>query len=522
MASARVDALLAEGDAVGAMRLVREAQHLDPSSPHLGVRLLDACLQSNQLLCAAHGARTVLRHAGRAGHEDGIETCRFLRSARAFGMRVSRLRWCPVASGQDCERWTNRSAVQNLMQQATFPIVAQDDGQLWSGENLVSRLKAVLADDVQWRGDSLQATLNHATMQHLQGNHDIAIELYKRALATERADLGQHAQHASMLAQAHANFAVLLAGDPSGRGLSQARTHLESALRLAPAASSAAGDWTLELATLHWHEGQLKHARHALRRAERLRPDSAFARALASEINLRQHRYEAAAIAATDSDSLYLSRAPHVPVCARWAALVPTVAASWGWSASADYAELLVGCPPDHTKLTGGGWHARARRIERDVVPVALRGTRGAATENMAETPEGMRMHLPFEANSFDEVHWCMHTGIEEATLLDPGEGVRTGWGAALKVRATLWTELRRLVRPGGVVQMLRAAHDSRHATDGVEGELPKSVGFERLSLPGLDDCERTNPNKEACDHSGDSTPMVRLGGMYSLHQRTS
>ena len=50
-----IDARLAAGDGLEAMRLVRDVQRVAPSSPQVAVRLVEACLLDNQLMCAAHG-----------------------------------------------------------------------------------------------------------------------------------------------------------------------------------------------------------------------------------------------------------------------------------------------------------------------------------------------------------------------------------------------------------------------------------------------------------------------------------
>ena len=206
-----IDEALAAGDGMRAIGLVRQAQQLDPRSASLGVRLIDSCLMSGQLLCAAHGARTVLRSATAADDE----ACRSLSSARILGHQISRLWWCPV-DRPSCEPVTNRTAGPGI---AAGSLVAMDDGNLVSAENFVATLKRILADDVQWKGDSSAAQLlNHATMQHIQGNQELARTLYARALNT--AGTSSTMQHA----HAHANLAAL---HTTG---ARARHHLEAAV----------------------------------------------------------------------------------------------------------------------------------------------------------------------------------------------------------------------------------------------------------------------------------------------------
>ena len=70
---------------------IADVSACDHLGPELAGRQLDACLQSNQLVCAAHAARALLRHAP----ADHPELCTFLGSARAFGASAAALRWCP-------------------------------------------------------------------------------------------------------------------------------------------------------------------------------------------------------------------------------------------------------------------------------------------------------------------------------------------------------------------------------------------------------------------------------------------
>ena len=138
---------LALGDTNAAAAILSAAQRLSPSRPELAARQLDVCLQSNQLVCAAHAARALLRHA-RADHP---ELCTFLGSARAFGASAAALRWCPP--GEPCTRpVTNSTPDQSVVAASGASL---DDGQLWRAENFISGLKALLADGSLWQGGSV-------------------------------------------------------------------------------------------------------------------------------------------------------------------------------------------------------------------------------------------------------------------------------------------------------------------------------------------------------------------------------
>merc|ERR1719272_1960271 len=131
-----------------------------PSRPELAARQLDGCLQSNQLVCAAHAARALLRHAP----ADHPELCTFLGSARAFGASAAALRWCPP--GEPCTRPVTNSTPDDSVVAASG--ASLDDGQLWRAENFISSLKALLADESLWQGASARARFNHAVMQQMQ------------------------------------------------------------------------------------------------------------------------------------------------------------------------------------------------------------------------------------------------------------------------------------------------------------------------------------------------------------------
>ena len=134
---------LAAGDTKAAAAILSAAQRMAPSRPELAARQLDVCLQSNQLVCAAHAARALLRHAP----ADHPELCTFLGSARAFGASAAALRWCPP--GEPCTRpVTNSTPDQGVVAASGASL---DDGQLWRAENFISGLKALLADESLWK-----------------------------------------------------------------------------------------------------------------------------------------------------------------------------------------------------------------------------------------------------------------------------------------------------------------------------------------------------------------------------------
>ena len=134
---------LAAGDTKAAAAILSAAQRMSPSSPELACRQLDACLQSNQLVCAAHAVRALLRHAS----ADHPELCTFLSSARAFGASAAALRWCPP--GEPCTRAVTNSTPDEGVVAASG--ASLDDGQLWRAENFISGLKALLADESLWQ-----------------------------------------------------------------------------------------------------------------------------------------------------------------------------------------------------------------------------------------------------------------------------------------------------------------------------------------------------------------------------------
>lgn len=419
-AIAEIDtALFLKRDGLRAMRLVRDAQRATPQCPHLGVRLLESCLLENQLLCAAHGARTVLRY-GMHDDQDAVpqtnsSLCRFIGSGKAFGTRAAKLRFCP-AFGEPCIRLTNRSSSQMPSAPTPGTAASWDDGQLWSAENLVSWLKETLAHEDQWaarkseRHDlaSMRRNLNHATLHHVQGNAEIAMGLYRKVIddrdhetaATAAAASNPAADHrataGALRAHAHSNLAWLELAHAKPR----ARANLEAALSLAPSAPEAAERW-LSLATLHWLHSQPKLARHSLRKALALQPDAPFAHALRCELSTLRRDYVEAAAAARRADDLHTAAAPQLPRCVRWPSLLPRLSSLWGEppppiGSPTRYRELLLGCGASHEKLTGGGWHDGLER----------RGGYHKDKEVEKEEEEGVWRLMDADA-SFDEVHLC-------------------------------------------------------------------------------------------------------------------
>jgi tetratricopeptide (TPR) repeat protein len=473
-----VDAALADGDGLQAITLVRAAQRVAPNDPHLGVLLLESCMIANQLMCAAHGARTLLRF-GDTTTANSTSVCRWLGSARAFGWRASRLHWCRL--GEPCHRVTNRSA--DLMDGAPSigSLTAVDDGQLWSAENLVSALKSTLGDERHWQGRTGTSALTHATMQHIQGNDEIARDLYAKALRPPvgENDIALTAQPSAAVVRAHAyaNLAMLERG-------ARARQHLEAALRLAPDVREV-GERLVELARVHWAQAQPKLARHALRRAVRLRPSSSFAHALASELATLRHDYAEATASAARADVLQRARAPQLPACALWTRILPQLPRLWGGAAqssgapapargvySTHYRELLLGCGPSHLKLTGSGWH------DRESLP--LPSTAGASP-------------LPFEDGAFDEVHWC----TDDTPVAGPDAAAR----ASDDARA--WRECGRVLKQGGLLQVSRDSVPPLSMTTASAGGLPALFAPVRLSsdtdgTPSGDDARTTSRTGDA------------------------
>jgi tetratricopeptide (TPR) repeat protein len=478
-----IDAALALGDGAKAVRLVREAQRLTPSAPSVAVRLLEACLLDNQLMCAAHGARSLLRHASAEGDEDA-PMCRSLGAAKAFGARAARLRWCWV--GAPCGRLGNTSALDAAS--VSFPVgglTAVDDGQLWSAEHLVAALKEMLADESQWQGGSGAPALNHATMQHVQGNAEVARGLYERVL--ER-PAGAGAADAAIRAHAYANLGVLERAAPA------ARRHLDAALALAPLAPEAGERWT-ELARVHWQHERLPAARHALRRALALRPNAPFVHALAAELYTRRHEYGRAAAAAAAADQLQATRAPQLPQCARWSALLPRLPHLWGdarahtdggvpvagagaaTGAGSSYRELIVGCGEKHAKLTGCGWHEEAVRWPS--APAA-----DDAVRVLGALPDA----------SVDEVHWCAGSergadgGADDGADGDGADDAASGGaaeGGGVADRALGrdgWRAVWRVLRPSGLLQVGDAALAPPATLTSGEGALFRPL---RLDAPG-------------------------------------
>ena len=495
-----IDQALAEGNGLGAMRLVRDAQRGAPTCPLLGVRLLEACLLANQLMCAAHGARTVLRYGTEDGNEESDDTtlCRFVGSAKAFGARASRLRLCPISSR--CARIANRSSASEPEIPEASAVALRDDGQLWSAEHLVGTVKDHLAHDDQWRSSSVSAAeeepedvltmrreLNHATLHHVQGNHEIAADLYRKAIGLGSRNGGSRdgtlLSTSVLTAHAYSNLGWLQMPTSKPR----ARASFEAALALAPAAEEASERW-LSLATLHWLHAQPKLARHSVRKSLALNVTRPFAHALASELHTLRHDYGAAAAAAARADALQMAASPQLPRCARWSSLIARLPVLWGEPSarpqhhargtshgpSRRYRELLLGCSRSHRKLTGGGWHDGA---EHRAAPPS----RDAAAEGTGHHAVAPWRLLDADA-SLDEVHWCepLTTSSYATTAVTPSSAACNG---VREVMDELW----RVLVPGGLLQMRpeRAAcvPVSVAVTDALSAEQTVMMRFEPLNL---------------------------------------
>ena len=460
--------LTAAGDTKRAAALLSAAQRAAPANPDFAVRQLELCLQANQLVCAAHSARALLRHAP-AEHPD---MCRFLASARAFGARAAGLRWCPP--DEPCTRSVANASVDGSVVAATG--ASLDEGHMWRAENFISTLKMLLADESLWRGRTGRTLLNHAVMQQMQaraiaqlaraarhicnthsaatlcvraqGNAEVAADLYDSAL-----------QLLPSAAHGYANLAMLERG-------SRGRARLERALALEPDGPDS-GTWWAELGSIHWMHGQPKLARHAVRRALKLQPHSSFGYALSAELHSAllpassppppraplqspvdvghtqppqllllalllcwltcspvpmppfaalKHDFGSAAAAAAASASIQQQHAPQLPACAQWPAVLPRVPALWAapgqQSLAMSYRELVVGCSSTLIKCTGGGWHDR---------------------QHLPAAPS----KLPFPNRHFDELHWCPDAdaaGCDGPAETCVGAATALGWPEALRV----------------------------------------------------------------------------------------
>ena len=288
------------------------AQRLQPQNAEIAVRLLDACLGADMLVCAAHQVRSLLRHPDAHLKSSQAWRCDGLASARVFGERAEAVRWCP--HGQACRAVTNATADAAV---AAGPMAALDGG-LWRGENFVSVLKELLASEREWKGGSAQQQHNHATMQQMQGNGEIARKLYAKVLAPWSSP--ELAPSVDVLAHAYGNLAQLERG-------AAARRQLEAALSLLPAGESAAV-WWREVAAVHAVGAKTSLARHAARKAIKLRPDSAFAHALSGELDLTRHEWGKAHDGFARADALQAASAPEMPPCARWSSIGATVLGS--------------------------------------------------------------------------------------------------------------------------------------------------------------------------------------------------
>ena len=349
-----------ENALLAAIGELRSAQRLAPSDPDLAVGLVEKCLQSNLLVCAAHGTRTLLRHPDDAGDRQ----CRFLASSRVFVARADALHWCP--KGEPCGHPVANRSIQGAV--SAGPLAPLYGGLMWSGENFVETLKTILRDEAQWQGPHGWAQLNHATMQHMQGNTDSAATLYTKATA-----LVPHE------AVAYGNLGMLERG-------ASARKQLELAVRLAPTSPQSVG-WLLELGRLYSAQAQPSHAKRALHRALKLAPHSARGHAALATAHARAHEYDRAHQHARTADALEAS----VPACIRWNAVLPRSPELWGGPRQRGaYRELVLGCGAQHAKRSRMAW-VDATRLH---------------------TPPAA---LPYADSHFDEVHWCATAGRSAA-----------------------------------------------------------------------------------------------------------
>ena len=315
-----------ENALLAAIGELRSAQRLAPSDPDLAVGLVEKCLQSNLLVCAAHCTRTLLRHPDDAGYRQ----CRFLASSRVFVARADALHWCP--KGEPCGHPVANRSIQGAV--SAGPLAPLDGGLMWSGENFVETLKTILRDEAQWQGPHGWAQLNHATMQHMQGNTDSAATLYTKATA-----LVPHE------AVAYGNLGMLERG-------ASARKQLELAVRLAPTSPQSVG-WLLELGRLYSAQAQPSHAKRALHRALKLAPHSARGHAALATAHARAHEYDRAHQHARTADALEAS----VPACIRWNAVLPRSPELWGGPRQRGaYRELVLGCGAQHAKRSSMAW----------------------------------------------------------------------------------------------------------------------------------------------------------------------
>ena len=194
----------------------------------------------------------LLRHPDAHLKSSQAWRCDGLASARVFGERAEAVWWCP--HGQACRAVTNATADAAV---AAGPMAALDGG-LWRGENFVSVLKELLASEREWKGGSAQQQHNHATMQQMQGNGEIARKLYAKVLAPWSSP--ELAPSVDVLAHAYGNLAQLERG-------AAARRQLEAALSRRPPARAQRCGGARSPRSTRWARKPRWHATRRRRRS---------------------------------------------------------------------------------------------------------------------------------------------------------------------------------------------------------------------------------------------------------------
>ena len=213
----------------------------------------------------------------------------------------------------------------------------RDDGQLWSAEHLVGTVKDHLAHDDQWRSSSVSAAeeepedvltmrreLNHATLHHVQGNHEIAADLYRKAIGLGSRNGGS--RDGTLL-----STSVLTAHAYSNLGWLQMPTSSRARqLRAACVAPAAGGQRAMALARNTALAARTAQARPAQRAqiARSQRHQAVCARSHPS--STRSVTTGAAAAAAARADALQMAASPQLPRCARWSSLIARLPVLWG------------------------------------------------------------------------------------------------------------------------------------------------------------------------------------------------